>query len=126
MCESPERVALNALSGPVWLDLGLVEVVAEVWVNGERAGTRLWSPYRLRVDRWLRPGRNEIEVRVTNLLYNAVQGQRERAGGVRPIPGLADDEWQQVVALGLIDPITERRPSGLLGPARLWFVKTQA
>ncbi len=108
----------GAASGPVFLDLGLVEVVAEAWINGQLAGVRLWAPYRLRVDRWLRPGRNEIEVRVTNLLYNAVQGRREREG-THPIPGLTAREWAQVVAMGLIDPVTERRPSGLLGPVQL-------
>ncbi len=110
-----------ALTGPIFLDLGLVEVIAEVWVNGARAGVRLWSPYRMRIDPWLRPGDNEIEVRVTNLPYNAVQGQRERAGGMPPIPGLQPHEWKRVQQQGLVDPPSERRPSGLLGPVQLWL-----
>ncbi|MCD6290287.1 MAG: hypothetical protein J7M34_07270, partial [Anaerolineae bacterium] len=104
--------------GPAFLDLGRVEVTAEVRVNGEYAGVRLWAPYRFQVDRWLRAGHNEIEVRVSNLLYNAVQGRCEREG-TRPIPGLRPGEWEQVLAMGLVDPVAERRPSGLLGPVRL-------
>ncbi|MDW8097859.1 MAG: glycosyl hydrolase [Anaerolineae bacterium] len=109
------------LIGPIFLDLGLVEVIAEVWVNRTKAGVRLWSPYWVRVDSWLRPGDNEIEVRVTNLLYNAVQGQRERAGGALPIPGLQPHEWKRIQQQGLVDSPSERRPSGLLGPVQLWL-----
>ncbi|NOZ27431.1 MAG: hypothetical protein GXP39_05180 [Chloroflexi bacterium] len=105
--------------GPIFLDLGRVEVVAEVHVNGEMAGVRLWAPYRVQVGRHLRRGRNEIEVRVSNLLYNAVQGRREREGGVRPIPGLKPNEWEAVMEQRLIDPVTERLPSGLFGPVQL-------
>lgn len=111
----------EVLVSPIFLDLGLVEAIAEVWVNGTRVGVRLWSPYQLRVDPWLHPGENEVEVRVTNLLYNAVQGQRERAGGVPPIPGLQPHEWEKVQRQGLVDPPSERRPSGLLGPVQLWL-----
>jgi hypothetical protein len=110
-----------ALIGPVFLDLGLVEVIAEVWVNGTKAGVRLWSPYRMRIEPWLHSGDNEIEVRVTNLLYNAVQGQRERTGGLPSIPGLQAHEWERVQRGGLVDPPSERRPSGLLGPVQLWL-----
>ncbi|GAB4562503.1 MAG: hypothetical protein Kow0047_10670 [Anaerolineae bacterium] len=112
---------LDEIQEPVFLDLGGVEVAAEVQVNGQSLGARLWAPYRWRLDGRLRPGRNDITIRVSNLLYNAVQGERQRLGHVPPIPGLRPPEWEHVKALGLVDPIDERRPSGLLGPVRLLY-----
>lgn len=108
----------DEMAGAVYLDLGRVEVAARVFINGELAGARLWAPYRLRVDHYLRPGQNEIVIRVSNLLYNAVQARREREG-VHPIPGLKTQEWERVKGMRLVDPVTERRPSGLLGPVQL-------
>ena len=53
-----------------WLDLGQVRDVAEVELNGDVLGRRLWRPYRLDVAQALRQGENHITVRVTNTLSN--------------------------------------------------------
>lgn len=52
------------------LDLGRVSSVADVFVNGQHAGTLVWSPYRLDISRLIKPGENEIEVIVTNTEAN--------------------------------------------------------
>jgi hypothetical protein len=52
----------------VWIDLGEVRGTAEVWVNGEPAGVRIWAPYRLEVTSSVRPGENVLEVLVLNTL----------------------------------------------------------
>jgi hypothetical protein len=54
--------------GPVWLDLGEVRGTAEVWVNGQLLGVRLWAPYRVAVAGALRAGENVVEVLVLNTL----------------------------------------------------------
>lgn len=59
------------------LDLGRVAWAAEVWVNGLACGRRLWGPHRFDVASALRPGRNELRVRVANLINNSY-------GDVRP------------------------------------------
>ena len=61
--------------GRVWLDLGRVRGVAEVWVNGHAAGVRVLSPYRFDVTAAVQAGENQIEVLILNTLapYLAVQ-----------------------------------------------------
>ena len=58
--------------------------MAEVEVNGKRAGSRLWAPYRLDVTAVLRPGRNRLRVRVTNTGAN-VRGQALVSGLLGPV-----------------------------------------
>jgi len=53
------------------LDLGRVAHAAEVWVNGTSCGARLWGPHVFEIGRALRPGPNEIRVRVANLISNS-------------------------------------------------------
>jgi hypothetical protein len=52
------------------LDLGRVSSVADVFVNGEHAGTLVWSPYRIDITRLIKPGENQIKVVVTNTEAN--------------------------------------------------------
>lgn len=52
------------------LDLGKVCYNAEVWLNGEVVGTRIWPPYRLDIAGKVRPGKNRLSVVVANLLAN--------------------------------------------------------
>jgi len=50
------------------LDLGHVRGTAEVHVNGELVGVRIWSPYVFDLTDHLRPGENELLVTVYNTL----------------------------------------------------------
>jgi len=52
------------------LDLGAVGQYAEVWINGQLAGTLLWPPYILEIGRYLCPDENEIVIIVSNSLAN--------------------------------------------------------
>jgi len=52
------------------LDLGTVHDMAEVWINGEPAGKRLWAPYRFEISRLLQDGHNRIRIRVGNQVDN--------------------------------------------------------
>jgi hypothetical protein len=61
----------------VVLDLGRVEVLAEVWLNGKRAGEVWKEPYRLDVTEAVRAGANDLEVRVTTLWPNRLIGDEE-------------------------------------------------
>ncbi len=66
------------------LDLGKVGHVAEVWVNGKSCGSRLWGPYVFDVGEALRPGPNEIRVRVANLINNSY-GEFAESGLFGPV-----------------------------------------
>ncbi len=54
------KVKLNKWSG----------TVAEVFINGESAGIIGWKPYELEISKWIKEGRNEVEVKVTGSLKN--------------------------------------------------------
>lgn len=60
------------------LDLGDVRHSAEVTINGQDAG-KVWSaPFNLRVGRFLKPGLNRLEVRVTNNQANRIADYERR------------------------------------------------
>lgn len=61
----------------VILDLGQVEIAAEVFVNQKPAGIAWKPPYVLNVTDLLKSGANEIEIRVTNLWSNRLIGDEQ-------------------------------------------------
>jgi hypothetical protein len=102
--ELPQSVA----DKPLILELGEVDDVAEILVNGRSAGT-LWKyPYRLDISGLVRPGSNDLEIRVTNLWVNRLIGDAQ--SGVATVAFTTDRAYQADAPL---------RPSGLLGPVRL-------
>jgi hypothetical protein len=66
------------------LDLGNVAHSAEVWVNGSSCGVRLWAPHEYPVGAALRPGKNEVRVRVANLINNSY-GDFAESGLLGPV-----------------------------------------
>jgi hypothetical protein len=67
------------------LDLGSVEEIAEVRLNGRDAGTRVWAPYRLDVTDDLREGENTLEVVVTNTQANEIENRPLASGLLGPV-----------------------------------------
>jgi hypothetical protein len=61
----------------VYLDLGRVEVVAQVRINGRDFGTLWKEPYRLDVTGAVHAGANALEVRVTDLWPNRLIGDEQ-------------------------------------------------
>jgi hypothetical protein len=95
-----------------------VREAAVVIVNGKRAGTVWHPPYVLDVTALLRPGRNQVEVRVANSALNA------RAGQAEPDYRLLSARYGQRFIpqdIALVQP----QPSGMLGPVRLMEEKIQ-
>jgi hypothetical protein len=58
----------------VYLAFHDVREIASIRINGHEAGTVWAKPYELRVDPWLLPGDNEVEITVTNLWPNRIIG----------------------------------------------------
>jgi hypothetical protein len=79
---------LNPANAPVILDAGRVGEVAEFRINGRPAGVRLAPPYLWDITTLVRPGKNTIELDVTNT---------------------AQSRWSDAFSRG-------NSPSGLLGP----------
>ena len=77
MIEYRKTFEFNESEGGIFLDLGQVYHVAEVWINGHEVGQSLWGPFVFDVNEMLKPGINRIKVRVGNLLNNSY-------GDIRP------------------------------------------
>ena len=84
--------------GRVAIDLGQVRGTAEVWVNGQPLGARIWAPYRLDITAVLQKGKNRVEVLVLNTLApylrstsptNYVFGDQEVSGLMGPVRVIA-------------------------------------
>lgn len=54
--------------------------VLEVEVNGVRAGVRLWDPYEVDIGPAVRPGGNELLLRVANTPANLLNGDLRPSG----------------------------------------------
>ena len=77
-------VVVAEAEGKILLDLGRVCHAAEVWVNGKDCGARLWGPHVFDVSGALRPGSNQIKVRVANLINNSY-GDLQESGLLGPV-----------------------------------------
>jgi hypothetical protein len=64
------------------LDLGEVAHLAEVIVNGHNLGVLWKQPFRVDLSSALKPGANELEIRVTNLWANRVIGDAKKMGAL--------------------------------------------
>ncbi|EWH10505.1 glycoside hydrolase [Catenovulum agarivorans DS-2] len=116
------------------LDLGNVQVIAEVIVNGVELATLWKPPYRVDVSEVLKPGKNQLEVRVTNLWINRMIGdaaypdlfERTPMGGSKgfpdwllngePVPETGRTTFSTYHPYQINDPL---QPSGLIGPVKL-------
>jgi alpha-L-rhamnosidase/Glycosyl hydrolases family 2, sugar binding domain/F5/8 type C domain len=95
----------------VMLDLGAVKEMAEVEINGKPIGGILWRPpFEVDVTQALKPGSNEIRVKVTNLWPNRMIGDLQ-PGAVKTYT------WTDFRPFKADSPLLE---SGLLGPVTLW------
>lgn len=99
------------------LDLGNVKDVAEVRLNGKSLGVLWKPPYRVEVGAALRPGRNTLEVRVTNEWTNRIAGDRKLPAEQRVLPG--DKDIPPMALRGPFAGPSEPLPCGLLGPVQV-------
>lgn len=102
-----ELEALNR----VILDLGQVEEIAEVEVNGTSAGFSFVPPYRFDVTSWLTPGLNRFKVCVTNVVSNLMS--------MAEVLEDAGPDWKE-----RREQFSIPEDGGLLGPVRLEFHHT--
>jgi hypothetical protein len=57
-----------------------VAETVEVWVNGECVGVRVWAPWELPVERFVKAGDNTFVFKVTNTLYNVFRNEPRASG----------------------------------------------
>ncbi len=150
-CVNIDGKLLKDKAGRVMLSLGKVKDMARVRVNGHDVALMWKSPFICNISEYVRKGRNEIEIDVTNLWPNRMIGDEHEPDDLEwsdPevygfAPGapeigrflLNNPEW---LRLGLPRPSKGRKtvgcfkyfradspllPSGIFGPVELMFEK---
>lgn len=94
--------------GELWLDLGAIKNIAEVFINGKAIGAVWNRPYRINISGSLKPGSNTLEIRVTNLWVNRLIGDMQ--------PGATKYTFTTMPFYQANAPLAA---SGLLGPVRI-------
>lgn len=90
------------------IDLGQVGNIAEVWLNGEKVGTRWAPPYTFDMTGKLKKGTNQLEIKVTNtwrnqLIYDNTRPKGEKKTWTTNGPKIDEIELEKS---GLIGPVT--------------------
>jgi len=103
------------------LDLGKLGNVAEVLVNGKKAGTIWMKGQKYEITNFLKKGQNKLTVYVTNTNINRVSGFNE----ITPVPLDLVEKYGTAKATSLprefgFEPLP---PSGLMGPVKINPIK---
>jgi hypothetical protein len=98
----------------LWIDLGDVKNLAEVTVNGKNLGVVWHTPYRVDVTSALKPGANDVSIKVINAWVNRLIGDQQ--------PGATKYTFADVKPYRANSPLL---PSGLLGPVALLRAETE-
>lgn len=93
----------------LWIDLGKVENLAEVVINGKSLGVVWKTPFRINATDALKIGDNKLEIKVTNLWVNRLIGDQQ-PGAVNKIT------YTTMPFYRANSPLL---PSGLLGPVKI-------
>ena len=94
------------------IDLGTVGEMADIYVNGEPVRFLWKAPYRAISRVALHPGKNTLEIRVVNLWPNRLIGDAQ-----------PEAEKHTYTVIPFYYPMSEMRPSGLIGPVTIERLK---
>jgi hypothetical protein len=98
----------------LWIDLGDVKNLADVTVNGKPLGVVWHIPYRVDATSALKPGVNELTIKVTNAWVNRLIGDQQ--------PDAVKYTFTVIHPYKANSPLL---PSGLIGPVQISSVAKQ-
>lgn len=93
------------------LDLGDVKEIAVVRINGTTLDTVWKQPYAIYVSKFVKPGKNRVEIEVTNLWHNRLVGDAGKVGADRFTRTNIQNRYRENMALlssGLLGPVVIR------------------
>jgi hypothetical protein len=93
----------------LWLDLGNVKNIAEVFINGKSMGIVWKTPFRVDITNALKEGKNSIEIKITNLWVNRLIGDQQ--------PGVSKKITYTTMQFYRTD--SPLKGSGLIGPVQI-------
>ncbi len=105
------NISINQLTdnSTIYLDLGEVKNLAEVFVNGKSCGITWKKPFKVDVTNAIKSGENTVGIQVTNLWVNRLIGDMQ--------PDIA--EKITYTTMPFYNANSPLKPSGLLGPVRV-------
>jgi hypothetical protein len=97
----------------LWIDLGDVKNLAEVFMNGKSLGIIWKKPFRMNLNNALKPGENTLTVKITNLWVNRLIGDLQ--------PNTVQKYTYTTQAFYKADsPLLQ---SGLIGPVKILSIQ---
>ena len=103
-----KEFTISAAKPGTMLDLGTVNAIAKVALNGKDLGILWKPPYRMDISKAVKAGRNSLEITVVHTWRNRIIGDAQ--------PGAMPTIFVSHKSGKPTDPL---QPSGLLGPVRL-------
>lgn len=124
---------LLAKNRRLYLDLGEVQVMAEVKLNGKDLGILWKPPFCVDITDAVKPADNQLELKVVNLWINRMIGDEQLSEDCLRNPNGTLQEWPQWLNEGKPSPTgrytftswklwpedAPLQPSGLLGPVTI-------
>lgn len=95
----------------VWIDLGDVKNLAEVELNSKSLGIVWHTPYRVNLTGALKPGANQLTIKVTNAWVNRLIGDEQ--------PGAKKYAFADIKLYSANSPLLA---SGLIGPVTVYSI----
>ena len=100
----------------VFLDLGNVQEIADIYINNLKVGTSWIAPFRMEITDFLKEGKNHLQVDVVNLWANRLIGDGKKPKNER-------STHTNVTKFDSANSEQYLRVSGLLGPVRIIYAK---
>ncbi len=101
--------------GYLLLDMGNVKDIAEIRLNGKILDTLWTDPYRIDVTEILKPGTNQLEIKITNEWTNRLYGDQQ----------VGDDKKVLDAFIRKFGGEWSLEESGLIGPVRLISIENK-
>ena len=109
---------------PIFINLGEVLDVAEVYINGKSAGILWTRPFSINIQDYVKQGKNNLEIKVTNMWINRLTGDmnlppdkkycKTNQPYVTKDRSPWGDETYRVQRSGLLGPVTISESPGFL------------
>lgn len=100
------RKLFQTEGGQTRLDLGKVAETAEVTLNGKDLGVKWWGEKTFDISRTLKKGENELEIKVTTLLWNYCNSKTMEENPMAKLWANSNrDKTNRPLPIGLIGPV---------------------